>query len=191
VRAIAQEVFGLTTVIWNDDTEDWGLTTGATTPQEIASSYAKWVTAPSKSPGIMTLEHEISDQSVQAFMDNFPLVKPNGWGTGSLARLVGNATYQNSKDSNSAVTFAGLIGGSAPQSIPPQNPSTSVLGGQTSTSQGGQTTTISATATGNTLQSSQTSNAASALLPYDVSWALTYILSFCAPAVMAFFSILT
>ncbi|KAF8076387.1 hypothetical protein FPV67DRAFT_1471515, partial [Lyophyllum atratum] len=187
VRAIALEVFGMQTVIWNDDTEDWGLTTGATTPQAIASSFAKWVTAPSKSPGIMTLEHEISDQSVQAFIDNYPLIKPNGWGTGSLARLVGNATYQNSKDSNSPVTFAGIIGGSAPQSIPPQNPTTA---GQTSTSQSARTTTTSATTTGNTLQSSQTSNAASALLPCDVSRALTCILSFCAPALMAFFSIL-
>ncbi|KAF8272073.1 hypothetical protein EI94DRAFT_1865105, partial [Lactarius quietus] len=68
VTAIAQEVFGLTTVIWNQDTEDWSSgETGGTNPDAIQANFQRWLSG-SKSPGLMILEHELSTGSVDAFM---------------------------------------------------------------------------------------------------------------------------
>ncbi|GLB33810.1 putative polysaccharide deacetylase [Lyophyllum shimeji] len=185
VRAIAQEVFGLTTVIWNSDTEDWSLTSGGTTQSQIRDSFIKWLTAPSKTPGIVTLEHELSTESVTAFMNNYPMIQPNGWQTGSLARLIGSSVYQNSKDPNSPVALAGIVVGASTPSA-----GNSSASGTSSTSQSSQTqTTTSSTSTGNGNQSSQTSNAA--LVSRDIPWNLAYILiAFCAPTLTAMVSIL-
>lgn len=50
----------------------------------------------------MVLEHENSDQSVQAFIDNFPAIRANGWTFASLAEVcAGNGSYQNAMSSSS------------------------------------------------------------------------------------------
>lgn len=55
-----------------------------------------------KVPGLMVLEHENSDQSVQAFIDNFPAIRANGWTFASLAEVcAGNGSYQNAMSSSS------------------------------------------------------------------------------------------
>ncbi|KAJ7502621.1 carbohydrate esterase family 4 protein [Mycena galericulata] len=106
VSAIAKEVFGLTTIVWNQDTADWTLTeaTGGTTPAAINASMTKWLTG-SKSPGLIILEHELSNASVDAFIAAYPVMQQNKWNLVSLAQLVGdNVTYQNADTSTSAVT---------------------------------------------------------------------------------------
>ncbi|KAF7352789.1 Carbohydrate esterase family 4 protein [Mycena venus] len=109
VRAIAKEVFGLTTVIWNQDTEDWSLTSGGTTAQIINASMTEWITGP-KSPGLIILEHELSDQSVASFMSAYPLMKSNNWITASVAQIVdGTSAYQNSASSSAAVTLSDIL----------------------------------------------------------------------------------
>ncbi|KAF8639775.1 hypothetical protein AX17_001035 [Amanita inopinata Kibby_2008] len=95
VRAIAKEVFGLSTVIWNHDTRDWSLTTGGTTSQIIHSSMQKW-TASSKTPGLIVLEHETSNLSVDVFMDAFPMILANGWNFNSLAQVTGGSAVVDS-----------------------------------------------------------------------------------------------
>jgi hypothetical protein len=50
--------------------------------------------AGSKNPGIIALEHELSDQSVQSFKDNWPKFAQRGWSVQSLARLSGRSAYQ-------------------------------------------------------------------------------------------------
>lgn len=123
VRAIAQEIFGLTTIIWNQEcvisdlfsevvgsyltvyyhsTEDWSLTTGGTTPEQVQSSLEKWLTGP-KSPGLIILEHELSNMSVQAFIDAFPLIGQNGWNIVSVTELNNSSPYQNADSSTSSV----------------------------------------------------------------------------------------
>ncbi|KAF7298346.1 Carbohydrate esterase family 4 protein [Mycena kentingensis (nom. inval.)] len=105
-RAIAKEVFGLTTVIWNQDTDDWSLTDSppGTSLSKINASMTKWLTGP-KTPGLIILEHELSNQSVASFKAAYPLMKANDWQVVSLAQLVGNGTaYQNAQNSGSAVT---------------------------------------------------------------------------------------
>ena len=47
----------------------------------------------------MILEHELSDESVQAFIDNYPLIGANGWNPVSVAQLDGlKAPYQNARE---------------------------------------------------------------------------------------------
>ncbi|KAJ7142131.1 carbohydrate esterase family 4 protein [Mycena crocata] len=107
--AIAKEVFGLTTIIWNQDTEDWSLTSGGTTPQAVNSSMTKWLTGP-KSPGLIILEHELSDESVKSFISAYPVMQQNNWKLMSLAQLVGNNTaYQNSPSNTGPVNQVNVI----------------------------------------------------------------------------------
>ncbi|KAJ7654289.1 hypothetical protein B0H17DRAFT_1099998 [Mycena rosella] len=105
VTAIAREVFGLQTIIWNQDTEDWSLTNTppGTTPQAINSSMTQWLTG-SKSPGLIALEHELSEQSVASFIAAYPVMKQNNWKLASLAQLMGNnASYLNAASSTADV----------------------------------------------------------------------------------------
>lgn len=55
-------------IILSISTEDWSLTSGGTTPQNINNSMTQWLTG-SKNPGLIILEHELSDQaSVMLFL---------------------------------------------------------------------------------------------------------------------------
>ncbi|KAF8897534.1 carbohydrate esterase family 4 protein [Infundibulicybe gibba] len=118
VRAVAKEVFGLETVIWNQDTRDWSISTNGTTAAAVNASMQQWLTGP-KSPGLIILEHEINDQCVQLFMDAYPVMKSNGWKMVSVSELAGSpGAYQNSADSESDVKPAGIILGSLPSSVP-------------------------------------------------------------------------
>ncbi|KAI0036748.1 carbohydrate esterase family 4 protein, partial [Vararia minispora EC-137] len=79
VTAIAKEVFGLTTVVWNQDTADWSLgSSGGTTQTAINSNFDKWLSG-SKSPGLIILEHELMNTTVQAFKTNYPKFAQHGW----------------------------------------------------------------------------------------------------------------
>ena len=89
-------------------TEDWSLSTGGTTPEAISASITGWLTGP-KSPGLMILEHELSDQTVQVFVDAYPLMVSTGWILESAANIDGNTAYLNSKDSTSPVTRVGGV----------------------------------------------------------------------------------
>ncbi|RXW25255.1 hypothetical protein EST38_g625 [Candolleomyces aberdarensis] len=100
VRAIAKEVFGMETVIWNQDTSDWNLAAGSTTQETIHQQMTQWLAGP-KSPGLMILEHEINEQTVGAFIAAFPLIAQNGWRFESLASAYGVGAYQNAASSTS------------------------------------------------------------------------------------------
>ncbi|KAF8165345.1 hypothetical protein B0H34DRAFT_793744 [Crassisporium funariophilum] len=128
VRAIAKEVFGMETVIWNRDPQDWNSQAAS-----ILTSLQGWLTGP-KIPGLMILEHETSDVTVDGFISAYPLIKANGWQFASLATLVGGGdVYQNAKSSSSNdVDPQGIILGNGTSSTLP-NTSTSTP----TTSQGG------------------------------------------------------
>ncbi|KAK0468364.1 carbohydrate esterase family 4 protein [Desarmillaria tabescens] len=111
VRAIALEVFGLECIIWNQDTDDWSMATGGTTMQAISDNMNKWLTGP-KTPGLIILEHELTNDTVQAFINAYPTMKSNGWNTTSVSRLVDNdSPYQNSDgtDDDSTVSVDGIL----------------------------------------------------------------------------------
>jgi len=104
VRAIAKEIFGLTTVIWNYDSDDWniGAQTGVTL-DTVEAGMEKVLSGP-KNPGLNMLEHEISADDVSNFIYAYPLMKSNGWPIKSIPELTGANWYQNSKDNISPVT---------------------------------------------------------------------------------------
>ncbi|KAJ7588418.1 hypothetical protein C8J56DRAFT_941568 [Mycena floridula] len=152
IRAIAQEVFGLEMVLWNQDTEDWSLTTTSplTTPALIASNMTAWLTGP-KTPGLMILEHELSEQSVDAFIAAYPQMKSNGWQTNSAARLLSSSAYRNAAGPSGAVTPAGMLdfGGSGGlTSTSGSLSSGSVIGQTSAASQTSSTKSSSITAVG-------------------------------------------
>ncbi|KAJ7588394.1 hypothetical protein C8J56DRAFT_1050464 [Mycena floridula] len=184
IRAIAQEVFGLEMVLWNQDTEDWSLTTTSplTTPALIASNMTAWLTGP-KTPGLMILEHELSEQSVDAFIAAYPQMKSNGWQTNSAARLLSSSAYRNAAGPSGAVTPAGMLdfggtgasgsgsGGSTGGSLPSSG---SVIGQTSAASQTTSTKSSSITAVGSlsATNSAAGSSGTSAPLPTQTSGAL-------------------
>lgn len=86
-------------------------------PRAISDSFTNISTIGPKTPGLIILEHEISDQSVQAFIDGYPIAKANGWNTMSLAALVGGGNvYQNAANSSSPVSPAAIVAGQNPPS---------------------------------------------------------------------------
>jgi chitin deacetylase len=63
-----------------------------------------------KSPGLVILEHELTPQSVAAFISAYPLIKGNGWSLQSLTQLYGGRSYQNAQGSSSNdVVPAGVL----------------------------------------------------------------------------------
>ncbi|KAI0254782.1 hypothetical protein BJV78DRAFT_1152073 [Lactifluus subvellereus] len=161
VTAIAKEVFGLTTVIWNRDSRDWTFgAPGGTTPQAIQNNFQNWLSGP-QTPGLIILEHELSAGSVQAFMAAFPLMKQFNWVLRSLAQLDGQGPYQNAKDAINPPTpvplTAGGNGGAGLTSTTSSTTSTTPTA--TSTTSPGNSTRLSASAS--TLPNSKKSGAAS------------------------------
>lgn len=78
------------------------MATGGTTLQAINASMTKWLNGP-KSPGLIILEHELTNQTVQAFEDAYPLMVQTGWKMESTARVNDSSVYLNSEDSISPV----------------------------------------------------------------------------------------
>ena len=103
VRAIAKEIFGLTTVIWNYDSDDWNIGQNGITLESVQANLEKVVSGP-KTPGLNILEHEISSDDVSAFLYIYPIMKSNNWIMKSIPEITGANWYQNAKDNLSPVT---------------------------------------------------------------------------------------
>ncbi|KAJ7897435.1 hypothetical protein B0H13DRAFT_2032972 [Mycena leptocephala] len=165
VTAIAKEVFGLTTIIWNQDTADWSLseTPPGTSADAIQASMHQWLEG-SKSPGLVILEHELSPESVASFVAAYPLMQSNNWNLVSLASLVGNnATYQNAASNTSPVNKVNIVnaksGSSASASASPGTSQSKVAGAQST--QGSKVTASGPGSTSSGAAPSTTSSSAS------------------------------
>ena len=126
VRAIAKYVFGLTTVIWNQDSQDWTQSAaGGATPASIQAAFTGWLNGP-RTPGLIVLEHEITAADVSAFIAMYPLIATATGGTPwqpmSVAQLFdghipgGEETlgwYQNAADNTASVTSAEIVSGTS------------------------------------------------------------------------------
>ncbi|CAE6492187.1 unnamed protein product [Rhizoctonia solani] len=123
VRAIAKEVLGLETVIWNDDTDDWKIPEGSQTLSGAKSVLTKAYAGP-KSPGLNILEHELSNSTVRVFTDTYPLIAQNGWQGKSIPDAMGTDWYLNAKDNTSPVTEMS-VGSGASAVVPSATPSAS------------------------------------------------------------------
>jgi peptidoglycan/xylan/chitin deacetylase (PgdA/CDA1 family) len=106
VRAIATEIFGLITVVWNHDTGDY--TQNQTAPIEAAMT--SFLALP-KHPGVIILEHELTNVTVNGFIEAYPMIDQNGWQFESLAQVIGNgSSYLNAKSTTSGdITPMGIL----------------------------------------------------------------------------------
>ncbi|KZV74255.1 carbohydrate esterase family 4 protein [Peniophora sp. CONT] len=110
VTAIASAVFGLTTVIWNHDSDDWAITSAS--QQTTAENNIKSWYQGTKSPGLVILEHELRDYTVNTFMDTWSYAVAAGWTVKSVAELDGlNKPYQNAVGPTGKVTSQAVVTG--------------------------------------------------------------------------------
>lgn len=107
VRAIATEVLGMQTVMWNKDADDWCLrqgtgtaqletcTTGVgATKQSVIREMTSWATTSNRT-GFISLEHETTDQAIDSFKAYHAALKQNNWRAGAVPELQGLPYYQN------------------------------------------------------------------------------------------------
>ncbi|GAA5924808.1 uncharacterized protein JCM15063_005739 [Sporobolomyces koalae] len=170
VRAIAQEVFGLTSVIWNIDSDDWCLNSvdsganpcpgyGPGTLAGLEAELKKWQTGP-KSPGVIGLEHESGPNPVAGFVNTFSGIKSNGWDARSIPDLWGARWYQNAESNDDPSKNTSFVIGSGPfntSSAAVVSSSSSALPSSTSTSAGPAST--GASKSSGSLQANQTASA--------------------------------
>ncbi|GAA6064774.1 hypothetical protein JCM10212_006323 [Sporobolomyces blumeae] len=161
VRAIAQEVFGLTTVIWNIDSDDWCLNSpgacpgyGPGTLAGLEAELTSWQTG-SKSPGVIGLEHESGPNTVNGFINTYAGIKKNGWDARNIPDLWDASWYQNAEDNDDPHKDTSFVIGSGPfntSSAAVVTTSSSALPSSTST-------TSSATSSSSSAPSSSASSA--------------------------------
>ncbi|EST06259.1 Polysaccharide deacetylase [Kalmanozyma brasiliensis GHG001] len=107
VRAIATEVLGLQTVMWNKDADDWCLRQGSgtaqlqtcttgigATSQSVTREMVSWADTNNRT-GFISLEHETTDQAIEAFQTYHRALKANNWIVGAVPELQGLPYYQN------------------------------------------------------------------------------------------------
>lgn len=151
VRAIAEQVFGLKTVVWNRDTNDWAIgSKPEITVDSVKGTMSGWFTGP-KSPGILALEHELNKNCVDVFMSQFSGIAQNGWSLQSVADAFGMKWYQNSANNTAPVTQAKVAVDPVSNiftnaTAPTSSGSMSALGSATATGTGSHSGSASATA---------------------------------------------
>jgi hypothetical protein len=65
-----------------------------------------------KSPGLIILEHELTNQTVQCFIDAFPQIKANGWNIVSQASMAtAGGPWVNLSPDGSSVLPKGILAG--------------------------------------------------------------------------------
>lgn len=104
VSSIASEVLGLTAILWNQDTEDWSMATGGTTRDKIEKNMQTWLSGP-KSPGLIILEHELTNDTVQAFIEAFPFAQQNNWTMVSQAQMDPDLDVYQDDDDDDDLAF--------------------------------------------------------------------------------------
>ena len=149
VRAIAKQVFGLETVVWDQDTGDWAIGSDANyTPTSVHNAYVGWLSDPTK-PGLLVLEHEIATTEVDVFLDIYPYMVQYGWNVQNVANAFNFSMYQNANSDTDTPESATI--GTGPVTI-----------GQSTTSSSAAPTSTSASSTANAIASTSGSSSASA-----------------------------
>ncbi|TNY23989.1 hypothetical protein DMC30DRAFT_371950 [Rhodotorula diobovata] len=118
VRAIAEEVFGLTLVAWNRDSNDWCLNDnpgsacaqyGLQNQADLEKELRGWQSGP-KSPGCLGLEHETGSLIVNAFIDTYPGIKQHEWDARCIPDLFDMPWYQNGRNNDGPFDTSFTIG---------------------------------------------------------------------------------
>lgn len=124
IRSIAR-LFGLQQVDWNQDTDDWEIANKKLTLAQIEASLAKFISGP-KSPGLIILEHELYPETVEAFVNAYPLMKSSGWDVRNIPDLFSAPYYQNAQDNTGAVTQSTILSGDVSGAGPAASNSSSI-----------------------------------------------------------------
>lgn len=109
VRAIAKYVFGMQTVMWTHDADDWCLRQGTGTATTINScvesapnlktvraNQVAWAQPKTNNTGWISLNHETTDQAAKAFKSLIKAIKKNTWNLeGAVPNLQGLPWYGN------------------------------------------------------------------------------------------------
>ena len=189
VSAIAREVFGMKAVLWNQDTEDWSMSDSppGTTLTQIEKDMTSWLTG-SKSPGLIILEHELTNDTIQAFINAWPMISQNGWKPVSQALLNSSwgAVYQNDDDDDSDnnndgdegtdLIFESLFSSDSTTSTSSATATSSGKGSST-TSGGAQASSTGQAEQGNTSSGAERSMSANAVLSLLVSAGFFFLLA--------------
>jgi hypothetical protein len=132
VRAIAEQVFGLKTVLWNKDTNDWAIGNNPKyTSESVQDTLTGWFTGP-KSPGLLCLEHELNKNTIDVFINEHDVIVQNGWQVKSVPDAFNLQWYQNANGNTGDVSPGNIAGGagaaqttttSSPSPSPSQSPS--------------------------------------------------------------------
>lgn len=118
VRAIAKYVLGMQTVLWTHDADDWCLRQGSGTAKEVQScvqsapnlktvqeAEVAWASPKANNSGWITLNHETTDQSSEAFAALVKATKKESWTLeGAVPNLQGLPWYLNAYGPNDAGT---------------------------------------------------------------------------------------
>ncbi|GAA5979042.1 hypothetical protein JCM10908_002784 [Rhodotorula pacifica] len=135
VRAIAEKVFGLTLVGWNEDSDDWclndagGSACGSGGPSSVAAlerELLSWISGTS-SPGIIGLEHELSAAAIRGFINTFPKLHEHSWDARCIPDLYGQPWYQNAPRNETPIPNGAAIGVGTQTVSSPGSSSTSSL----------------------------------------------------------------
>ena len=114
---------------------DWELTYGEIPLTTVEASLKSFYTG-KKSPGLIILEHELSNESVEAFIYSWPIMQANGWIPVTIPDASGDPTrawYQNSLNDTSKVVPESILPGTNSTSTVVEKPtSTSVQTSSTS-----------------------------------------------------------
>ncbi|KDN46776.1 carbohydrate esterase family 4 protein [Tilletiaria anomala UBC 951] len=119
VRAIAKQVFGLQSVMWNRDADDWCLKDGGgsensihkcrtVTYDDVVAEYKAWAHN-SSLEGTNTLMHETKDQTIKAFKEYYGFLKASKYKMGAVASIIGAPWYQNQMGPTDPVEEANSI----------------------------------------------------------------------------------
>lgn len=120
----------------------------------------EWLSGP-KSPGLMILEHELSDESVQAFLDAWPVIKSNGWNTMSMARVDGGSAYQNADNNKGDVDVQDIIDPKV-GAAKPTDPDANAPGSSSSSSSSGSSSSVAPTSVSTSSKAASSSKSSSA-----------------------------
>ncbi|KAG8895009.1 hypothetical protein FRB99_000818 [Tulasnella sp. 403] len=173
VRAIAKEIFGLIQVDWNQDTNDWNIGLDNITPQSVAANLQTWLTGP-KSPGLIILEHELTNDTVSAFINTaWPLIKANGWDHRAIPDLFNEPWYANAQNDQGAVVAPlNVINAASSINLAPTSapPPTQAQAGPTGTAAGAAAASASHSST------TTKTNDATSLLPSPLQAIISLVL---------------
>jgi len=174
VRAIAEQVFGMKTVLWNKDTNDWAIGSKPDiTVDSVKGTMQQWFTGP-KSPGLLALEHELNQDCVNVFMGQYDAIFQNGWQVKSVADAFNMHWYQNAHGNTGDVSMAMNVSEistnlnattALPSPTPSATPSPSAAAGNGTSASGVSSASASSTKeAGNAQNNKNPGNAGSALV---------------------------